>query len=394
MKQTPRRVLVIEDDPSAARLIGYILEEAGYEVLTASNGVEGLKRAKEGGPDLVVLEVMLPGVDGFEVCHRLKSDPNTKAVPVLILSAKAREADRKVALKAGADDYLAKPADPSDLLRRVEKLLTEGHEETGRAVAFLGCKDRVGTSTVAANVAIMVAQEGQRVVAVDLCRRSAAIPSLLGLTEEQGIYKLFGTSGAAVGHRGILALCSTHRSGVKVLYDLHGAKGEGEITTTDIDCLLRELREMADYILVDVPGRPFEAEQSAPGECDLVVLVTDSGPEGLASAKARAGLLSRTELDRSRVALVVIDRDGALSDVDFSRMRAIVEATAQLPLLGVVPHDLKVALESGAGGLPMALAEPNQSAAVAVRHLSKRLIDYDLGAAICQGIAGEKRDDE
>lgn len=393
MNQRLSKVLIIENDPGAARLIGYILEEAGYEVLTASNGVEGLRRVKERRPDLVVLDVMLPGVDGFEVCHRLKSDPNTKAVPVLILSAKAREADRKVGLKAGADDYLAKPADPPDLLRRVEKLLAAGRVETGRVVAFLGCKDGVGTSTVVANVAIMVAQERQRVVVVDLCRRSAAILSLLGLTEEQGVYKLFGASDGVVDHQGILTLCATHHSGVKVLYDLHMAKGDGEMTTADIDRLLQELRKTVDYTLVDVPGRPAEADRGAPEKCDLVVMVTDSGPEGLASAKARAGLLSRTGLDRSRLALVVIDTDGALSDVDFSGMKPIVEAV-QVPLLGVVPHDLKVALQSGAGGLPVALAESNRPVAVALRHLTRRLIGYDPGAAICQGVAGEKRHDE
>jgi len=89
----------------------------------------------------------------------------------------------------------------------------------------------------------------------------------------------------------------------------------------------------------------------------------------------------------------VIDTDGALSDVDFSGMKPIVEAV-QVPLLGVVPHDLKVALESGAGGLPVALAESNRPVAVALRHLTRRLIGYDPGAAICQGIAGEKRHDE
>ncbi len=120
---TAKKILVVEDDPSAARLVGYTLEQQGYQVVTASNGVEGLRKAEEEEPDLLILDVMLPGLDGFEVCHRLRVEPRTAHLPILMLSAKAQEVDKETGLKLGADQYLVKPADPADILTKVESLL-------------------------------------------------------------------------------------------------------------------------------------------------------------------------------------------------------------------------------------------------------------------------------
>ena len=118
-----KRILLVEDDPSAIRLVSYTLEQEGYEVLTASNGLEGLKKAQEEKPDLLVLDVMLPGLDGFEVCRRLRADGETALLPVLMLSAKAQEIDKTTGMKMGADDYLPKPADPAEIVARVAGLL-------------------------------------------------------------------------------------------------------------------------------------------------------------------------------------------------------------------------------------------------------------------------------
>ena len=119
------RVLIVEDDPPARRLVSFALEQEGYEVMTASNGLEGLKKAQEEEPDALVLDVMLPGLDGFEVCHKLRADTRTAKLPILMLSAKVQETDKTTGFKMGADDYLAKPADPLEIVNRVGILLQQ-----------------------------------------------------------------------------------------------------------------------------------------------------------------------------------------------------------------------------------------------------------------------------
>ena len=117
------KILVIEDDPATSRLVDYALRHEGYQVTTAANGLAGMRKVQEEKPDLLILDVMLPGMDGFEVCHRLRSEPDTASVLILMFSAKAQEIDKNTGLKVGADDYLPKPAAPAEIVRRVAVLL-------------------------------------------------------------------------------------------------------------------------------------------------------------------------------------------------------------------------------------------------------------------------------
>jgi DNA-binding response OmpR family regulator len=118
-----KKILVIEDDPATSRLVDYSLRHEGYDVITSSNGLEGIRKAHTESPDLVILDVMLPGMDGFEICHRLREDPDTSKLLILMFSAKAQEIDKNTGIKVGADDYLTKPSAPAEIVSRVEKLL-------------------------------------------------------------------------------------------------------------------------------------------------------------------------------------------------------------------------------------------------------------------------------
>ena len=120
-----KKILVIEDDPATSRLVEYSLRHEGYQVSTASNGLDGIRKAVEEAPDLIILDVMLPGLDGFEICHRLRSKPDTAKLPIMMFSAKAQEMDKSTGLLVGADDYLTKPAAPTTILSHVEALLAK-----------------------------------------------------------------------------------------------------------------------------------------------------------------------------------------------------------------------------------------------------------------------------
>ena len=120
-----KKILIIEDDPATARLVDYSLQHEGYQVITSSNGMEGLRKAHSESPDLVILDVMLPGMDGFEICHRLRADPDTSKLLILMFSAKAQEIDKNTGINVGADDYLTKPSAPAEIVSHVAKLLAK-----------------------------------------------------------------------------------------------------------------------------------------------------------------------------------------------------------------------------------------------------------------------------
>ncbi|MGA2867111.1 MAG: response regulator transcription factor [Verrucomicrobiota bacterium] len=117
------KVLVVDDEPEAVELVEFNLKQAGFEVVTAADGAEALKKARALLPSLVVLDLMLPEVDGLEVCKMLRRDPATASVPIVMVTAKAAEIDRILGLELGADDYITKPFSPRELVLRIKKIL-------------------------------------------------------------------------------------------------------------------------------------------------------------------------------------------------------------------------------------------------------------------------------
>ena len=120
-----RRLLVVDDEPSIAKIVRKQLEVAGYDVTVAVDGLEGLTKARELMPELMVLDVMLPKMNGTEVCTTLKGDPKTKAIPILMLTAKAQRSDKDIGLQAGANAFLTKPFQLEELLSKIKALLAE-----------------------------------------------------------------------------------------------------------------------------------------------------------------------------------------------------------------------------------------------------------------------------
>jgi DNA-binding response OmpR family regulator len=123
------KILVVDDEPEAVELLEFNLKQAGYAVTTAGDGAEALKRARTQSPDMIVLDVMLPEMDGFEICKSLRLDSTTAKIPIIMLTAKAAEIDRVLGLELGADDYLTKPFSPRELLLRIKKILARGQTE-------------------------------------------------------------------------------------------------------------------------------------------------------------------------------------------------------------------------------------------------------------------------
>jgi diguanylate cyclase (GGDEF)-like protein len=124
----PETILVVDDDPDIARFVEVNLRSAGYDVAVASDGEEALAKAQELRPDLVLLDVMMPRIDGFEVAQRLRKNPQTSTTSIIMLTAKALSADKVTGLQSGADDYIIKPFDPIELLARVKGTLRRAKE--------------------------------------------------------------------------------------------------------------------------------------------------------------------------------------------------------------------------------------------------------------------------
>src|SRR5687767_6697622 len=139
LRNMKQKILVVDDEPDAVELLEVNLKAAGYDVVRANDGEEALKKARMTLPDLIVLDLMLPEVDGMEVCKILRRDQKTSSIPVVMVTAKAAEIDRVLGLELGADDYVTKPFSPRELVLRVKRLLKS--DETPESKDHIKLKD-------------------------------------------------------------------------------------------------------------------------------------------------------------------------------------------------------------------------------------------------------------
>ncbi|MBI3036436.1 response regulator [Candidatus Woesearchaeota archaeon] len=118
-----KKILVVDDEPNILKLVSFILASKGYDVIEASGGAEGITKAKAEKPDLIVLDVMMPKMDGFEAAKKLKADPATRDIPILMLSSKAQFEDKMKGIDSGAMDYITKPFEKDELLQKIDEFL-------------------------------------------------------------------------------------------------------------------------------------------------------------------------------------------------------------------------------------------------------------------------------
>jgi DNA-binding response OmpR family regulator len=205
-----RRILVIDDHPETVRLIELTLRRHGYEVAGAGSGSEGLASAESAPPDLVLLDIMMPDMDGHTVCRKMRQIEKLRDVPVIMFSARSQVRDKKEGFDAGANDYLVKPTRPAELISRVEAMLTRREEPAAEAVveppaaaepppadgdgrrpsrviAVMGARGGAGTTTVALNLAVSMADQGQRTTLVDLDVQQGHVAVYLGADFYQGV---------------------------------------------------------------------------------------------------------------------------------------------------------------------------------------------------------------
>jgi two-component system alkaline phosphatase synthesis response regulator PhoP len=120
-----KKILVVDDEPQLVEMVKMRLEASGYEIVIAADGQEALDKARQEKPDLIILDLMLPKLDGYKVCRMLKFDEKYKKIPIILFSARAQEQDKLLGMQVGADDYITKPFEPKILLSKIEGLLNK-----------------------------------------------------------------------------------------------------------------------------------------------------------------------------------------------------------------------------------------------------------------------------
>lgn len=367
-----RKILVVDDDPNALRLVSYAFLAEGYETVTANSGAEALARLASEQPDLIVLDVMMPDMSGLELCQRIRANRQTSRLPILMLSARGLVADRVAGLKAGADDYLPKPADTSELIARAEALLTRASyaaPPVAQVLAFFGVKGGVGTTTVAVNLGAQLAQPGKSVCLVELRPGIGTAPALLGLQPAHQLGELLQKPPEQLGQRDVEACLLAHSSGLRLLAAPQSADKPYEITSEFVEALVRHLSRMMDYVLFDLPAGWSAANWAAVRQARLTALVCEPDPLSLECVRATLATLHNWGVSGDLVGLIPVNRGNNPSPMTIPALQAAIRAG----VIGALPPAGDVLRIAAGKGMPLAAVQAQHPAAVALRELAGRL---------------------
>jgi len=329
------KILVVDDDPNVQRLLQYTLKQEGYEVVIASDGAEGFRLWGAEAPDLILLDVMLPKLDGYQVATKIRTEEGTTGhVPIIMLTAE-REVEQKVrGLRAGADDYLIKPFHPAELMARIKSLLARfapqetlvGRPPLWRVLALYGAKGGVGTTTIAINAAIALHRElGRKVCLVDgnLQFGDHRVFLDLGLDKKSIVDVV---TAPAIDVDLVRQVMVKHDSGVDLLLAPPSPETAELVTQEHVPLILDVLRGLYDYVVVDIDKRLDDINLGILEAADTMLVVMTADLSCLKNVRLVLETIGHLGYEAGKVQLV-LNRSNAFTGINVKNAEGALKRT-------------------------------------------------------------------
>jgi CheY-like chemotaxis protein len=331
------KILVVDDDLDTLRLVGLMLERQGYQIVAASGGQQALALAKKENPDLILLDLMMPDVDGVEVARRLRTDPETQDVLIIMFTAKSQTDDKLEGFDAGADDYLTKPTQPRELIAHVKAVLKRGKRvavtprkelgERGYVIGVIATKGGVGVSTLATNLGIALHEHYKKSVIVADFRPGCGTISLdLGYSMPQGLTRLLVSNHSTIDPYVIEEELTEHSSGVRFLLASHqpqDAKHSNAIE--NFETIAHQLAYLANYVVLDLGPSLTPANERVLEKCDRIIVVLEPVPQTVLQSRALFDYLAEKGIGSDRVLITLVNRLRAGMQLPMGQVQDILE---------------------------------------------------------------------
>lgn len=354
------KILVVDDDLETLRLVGLMLERKGYQTVAASDGIHALQQAAAEKPDVILLDVMMPNMDGFEISRRLRANPATARINILIFTAKTTPADRARGMESGADDYVTKPTHPEELAKRIKALISRpSHVEEepvpqvgGRVVGFLSAKGGVGLSTLALNTGIALQNRTQKPVLLAEFRPGYGVwGQELGTAGTKGLDILLGTDPDQISFSAVERELVSGPSGLRLLLASSdpGATHQAD-PSGHYQVILSQLTRMAPLVLVDLGATLQPGSPEVLGLCDELVIAVEPHPITIARTRQLIDYLARLGFGLSKgLTIALINR--VRSDVAMSWSQ--VQESLDRPVKVVFTPAPELAYQAAVRSVPM-----------------------------------------
>lgn len=316
------KILIVDDDLDTLRLVGLMLQRQGYQISAATNGQQGLDKAFEENPDLILLDVMMPDMDGYEVTKRLRANPATLNTPILMFTAKSQLDDKVVGFEAGVSDYLTKPTHPSELQARVKTLLGRVKEkqvsspvsrggQSGYVVGVLAARGGLGVTSLAVNLAAgLLNRSKSDVIVAEMLPGQGALALELGANASNGLVDLLSATKASELNRDrVREVLFHHGSGLKFLLASDRPRDMHLINqTSNYETILSRLTDMARFVILDlgIGIQPF-AQKILPG-CDDLLVVLEGTPNIISHTRVLIDDIASLGVNKKKIHAVLNNR--------------------------------------------------------------------------------------
>jgi pilus assembly protein CpaE len=368
------KILLIDDDKDILRLLEYALRRASHTVLTSVDGTQGLAMVEAERPDLIVADVMMPRMTGYDFCRQVRARPNLADIPIVIFSARFQPIDRETAMEAGATDYLPKTASPDALIKRVTELLPNSGAAVGAGHTVIGLfslRGGTGVTSLAVNLSLGLVRlhPKQPVLLVDLAPVGGHAALLLGLRPTSSVAHILATSGGNFSLSAIKSHLLRHSSGLYLLPSALSPEHQLALNDNRLPQLITTLKKGLPFTILDIPPAVGPGHTAMLRSFDKLVLVVSPDMPSLQSAALALQSLARMGLADNKIALVVnqVTPQGALP------LDTIQKALKRQVLLNV-PYDPEM-IKAVNSGKPLLLGSSPSPAAGAIARLAQELVD-------------------
>ncbi len=313
----PEKILIVDDDVDTLRLVGLMLQKQGYQIVAAPNGQQGLELAFAEIPQLVLLDVMMPGMDGYEVARRLRADTRTASIPILMFTAKSQLDDKVTGFEAGADDYLTKPTHPAELQAHVRALLarsgkgkinppTAPKEQPGYLIGVLAARGGFGVSTVALNLASSLERKNpSEVILAEYRPGQGVFFTDLNLSEATGLSSLLSANPAEITRQRVRDALSKHASGLHVLASSPRPRDGMQVNNIQhFEVILNRMTFMTHFVVIDLGSGLNPLNQKLLPLLSEVVVVVEPFENSIKQSRALIEDMVSLGIEKTRIQAV------------------------------------------------------------------------------------------